>query len=215
MKKIFIAPIKQKNKYSENEFSLTTNWIKLFNNIGFFSFTTTGNKAAMIKKISVEFDALVLCGGGEIYKFQKNYINLQRDKFEKKLIKNFLLKKKPILAVCRGFQLIASINNGKFEKSNKHVRETHKLKINKKSVFVRCKKLTTNSFHRNVLKSIGKKFTVVSRSNDGFIEIAENVDEKILCFMFHPERYNFSNKEIRKIIKNFIYGSSNFSSRKR
>ena len=198
MKKIFISPLIQRNKYNENILTLSLDWLKFFKHIGLSPFTTFTGKTETIKKISKEFDALVLCGGGEIYKLEKKFINLQRDSFEKKLINNFLLKKKPILAICRGFQLVASMHNAKFEKSNKHVKKTHKLKINPKSKFIKFKRLTTNSFHQNVLKSIGKKFTVISRSDDGFIEIAENVNDKILCFMFHPERYNFSNLKIKK-----------------
>ena len=167
------------------------------------------------ESISKNSDALLICGGGEIGKFSKRAIDHKRDIFEKKLLKSFTKKNKPVLAVCRGFQLIASLNSGKFSKSKNHVRKTHYLKIIKNSKYIKYRNLITNSYHNNVIKKIGKKFRVVSNSNDGFIEIAEHLNKKILCFMFHPERYNNSNRDIKNIVKNFLYGSSYTSSRKR
>jgi len=215
IRSVFISPILKLDKYKSEYFFIYSNWLKFFKSINFkvnTNYNTTKNEIDATVK---QNKALILCGGGDINKLKKNKTSLKRDIFEKKLIKSFLKNKKPILAVCRGFQLIASLNSGKFNKSKKHVRKTHNLIINKNSKFVKFRKLTTNSFHNNVVRSLNKEFNIVARSNDNYIEIAENKKKKILCFMFHPERYNKSKIQIKTIVKKFINGSTYISSRKR
>ena len=112
-------------------------------------------------------------------------------------------KNKPILAICRGFQLIADIHGIKLEKINNHVRKFHSLKIGK-SKFIKDKTLKVNSYHNYCIKNLPKSFVKVSNTKDGSIEIAEHKSKKILCLMFHPERKMKSKKKILKSIKNFF-----------
>jgi len=215
MNSVFVAPILKEDRHKSEFHLIYNNWKKFFKLINlqvnsYFDLSEEG-----VKSIERRNKALILCGGGEINKIKKDKLNLKRDNFEKKLISIFLKKKKPILAICRGFQLIASLNSGKFAKSKNHVRKTHNLIISKESKFILCKKLITNSFHNNVIKSISKEFDVIARSKDFYIEIAENKKQNIICFMFHPEKYNKSNNQIKTIVNNFINGSINISSRKR
>jgi len=215
MRKIFIAPVIERNKHKEEVIYISTNWIAFFKSIGFETNTSFSFNSKTINGISKKSDALLLCGTGDISKLSKTKVNRKRDQFEKKLLISFLKKNKPVLAVCRGFQLIASLNSGVFSTSRNHVRKVHYLKINKESQYIKFKQLVTNSFHKNVVKKISKEFKVVARSDDGFIEITENFKKKILCFMFHPERYNNSDSKIKTIIKNFLHGSINTGRRKR
>ena len=60
------------------------------------------------QKLLSECDGLILSGSGNINKVEKNKLNLLRDNFELKLFRYFRKKKKPIIAICRGFQLISS-----------------------------------------------------------------------------------------------------------
>ncbi len=148
-------------------------------------------------------DGLILAGGGDISKKHKNKINQIRDNYEKKLFKYYYNRNKPILAICRGFQLIADIHGIKLEKINNHVRKFHSLKIDR-SKFIKDKILKVNSYHDYCIKDLPKNFIKVSNTKDGSIEIAEHKSKKILCLMFHPERKMKSKKNILKSIKNFF-----------
>tara|TARA_B100000214_G_C23886722_1_gene589836 strand:+ start:97 stop:708 length:612 start_codon:yes stop_codon:yes gene_type:complete len=148
-------------------------------------------------------DGLILAGGGDISKKQKNKVNQIRDSYEKKLFKYYYNRNKPILAICRGFQLIADIHGIKLEKINNHVRKFHSLKIDR-SKFIKDKILKVNSYHDYCIKDLPKNFIKVSNTKDGSIEIAEHKSKKILCLMFHPERKMKSKKNILKSIKNFF-----------
>ena len=148
-------------------------------------------------------DGLILAGGGDISKKQKNKVNQIRDSYEKKLFKYYYNRNKPILAICRGFQLIADIHGIKLEKINNHVRKFHSLKIGR-SKFIKDKSLKVNSYHNYCIRDLPKSFVKISNTKDGSIEIAEHKSKKILCLMFHPERKMKSKKNILKSIKNFF-----------
>ena len=106
--------------------------------------------------------------------------------------------------MCKGFQIIASYYNGKIKKCKNHVGTTHNLKIDDQSRFIHYKKLTVNSFHNYGIVLLPDQFNVISKTNDQFIEIAEHKVKKILCLMFHPERFSKSKSNLKKIIKNFF-----------
>ena len=154
-------------------------------------------------KILKKSSGLILAGGGDLYKYKKNKVNKIRDNYEKKLFKYYYKKNKPILAICRGFQLIVDIYGIKLERINNHVRKFHSLKIDR-SKYIKDKSLKVNSYHNYCIKDLPKNFIKVSNTKDGSIEIAEHKSKKILCLMFHPERKMKSKKNILKSIKNFF-----------
>ena len=67
-----------------------------------------------------------------LHGIKKNLLNKLRDNEEKKLIKLFLLKKKKIISICRGFQLISEIYGSKLIKISNHVRKKNQVYIYKK-----------------------------------------------------------------------------------
>ncbi len=148
-------------------------------------------------------DGLILAGGGDISKKQKTKVNQLRDSYEKKLFNHFQKKNKPILGICRGFQLIADLYKIKLFKVRGHVKKSHRLII-KKNKYILCKNLIVNSFHNYSLRDLPKNFLNVSSTNDGSIEIASHKSKKILCLMFHPERSMKSKNLILESIKKFF-----------
>ena len=149
------------------------------------------------------YDCLIVSGGGDIYNISNNKLDKYRDKIEIKLIKSYLKYKKPIIFVCRGFQLTAKYYKNKLVRMNNHVRVHHSLKI-KKNIYIKYKKMNVNSYHKYGLLKLGKIFNVVAKSKDGSIEIAVIKNKKILCTMFHPERHSKSQDEINELIFNFL-----------
>lgn len=155
------------------------------------------------KNLLKNSDGMFLMGGGDINKIEKKKLNKTRDVFEKKLYKYFKKQNKPIIGICRGFQNIVSFYGIKLSRTKNHVRTNHYLEI-KKSRFIKYKNLTVNSYHNYIVSSLPKEFSIISKLEDGSIEIAEHKTKKILCFMFHPERKMYSQKKITKVLKNFI-----------
>jgi gamma-glutamyl-gamma-aminobutyrate hydrolase PuuD len=154
-------------------------------------------------KLLKKCDGLFIMGGGNIDKIEKNELNKIRDNFEKKLFKYFLKTNKPIIAVCRGFQNIVSFYGIELKKAKGHVRKLHNLNLNK-SRFVKHSKLKVNSYHDYIINKIPKDFSIISKTNDGSIEIAEHNFKKVLCLMFHPERSMPSKSIIIESIKNLF-----------
>ena len=154
-----------------------------------------------------KFDCLIISGGGDIYNISKNNHDRYRDKVELRLIKLYIKLNKPIILVCRGFQLLADYHKNKLIKMNGHVKTHHSLKI-KKNLFLSGKNINTNSYHNYGFLKLNNVFEVIGRSTDKSIEIATLKNKKVLCTMFHPERYNKSQKRVNELILSFLEISS-------
>ena len=101
--------------------------------------------------------------------------------------------------ICRGMQLISSMYNIKLEKTLNHVTRNQKIILKDKKI------LNVNSYHNYLIRKVPKNFSAVGKSiNDNSIEIMIKKSPKILCLMFHPERYSKSQKEVNKIFKSFF-----------
>lgn len=213
MKNIFITPIIKLDKYKK---LITINNLELFNfffNLGYFCSSSFSEKKKIIEKIIKFNDVLVVSGGGDVSKINNSRENLIRDHFETKLIKLFIKNKKPIIAICRGFQLICSIYGSKLVKLNNHVNLSHQINILKNNALLNSSKIFTNSFHKFGLTNLTKDFLIIGKSKDGYVELAINNKKKILGTMFHPERKNISQKIITNMIKKFLNESINISGR--
>tara|TARA_B100001248_G_scaffold182742_1_gene139168 strand:- start:483 stop:1088 length:606 start_codon:yes stop_codon:yes gene_type:complete len=142
---------------------------------------------------------LILTGGSDVGK--KNYVSIQRDNLEKKLIKIALKENIPILGICRGAQLFAKIKNFKLTRVKKHMRTKHYVKFNTK--FLNYKKVErVNSYHYYSIKEEYKKnFKIIAQDEDNNVELY-SYKKNNLFYMWHPER-NKNYKELSKIINFF------------
>lgn len=202
--KILITSKLHINKYKEIEYSLEENWYNFFKS----------SKVNLIpvgkQEINKEFfkslkpNGIIFSGGGDISKQSKEKEDFIRDKNELKIFKKCLNNNVPILLVCRGFQLIGVNYSGKLKKFGNHIRKQHKLNILHKSRFINQKNLFVNSFHNYGFDKLPKIFNIISFTKDKNIEIAEFRKKKVLCFMFHPERFCKSQKVLKKILLNFF-----------
>ena len=198
-KKILLTPYIQSNKNNEKFYTFSSSLIKYFNELNF--------KIYLYSKLETklkDFNALILPGSGDLFKISRLQEDKKRESIERKLIKYFISKKKPILTICRGSLFICSMNNSKIIKISKHVKKNH-------NVYLKKKIINVNSYHNYQIKNKPKGFKIVGRTKDGCIEILTNTSKNILSLMFHPERKNKSQKFINQQIKNFINGINNFS----
>ena len=205
MKKILISPFVEINKHKKIVLSLNLEWFAYLKKLKFkvSIFNPYLSTSSQIKNI----DIIIISGGGDIHKIKKNKINLFRDRFEKKIIKESIKKKIPIIAICRGFQLISSLFNNKAKnliKTKKHKNTNHLIAFENKNSIYDKNEITVNSYHNIAIKKLNNKFEIIAKSKDDNIEIAQLKNKKILGLMFHPERKNKDQPAIDKIIKKFI-----------
>ena len=197
MKPKILITGRYKLKNNKQLFYLDKGWKKFFKSLN-CSYKLFNNNIGSLKN----YHCLIVSGGGDIFKISKNKLDKKRDKVEMKLIKKFIKFQKPIITVCRGFQLIASYTGNKIIKIPNHVRTTNNIKILKNN-YIKFKNLKTNSYHNLGFKKLNHKFKILGKTNDNCIEIAL-YSKNVLCLMFHPERKNNDFKKIKTIIKKQI-----------
>lgn len=120
--------------------------------------------------------AVVLSGGNNIGEVPK------RDATEEKLIHYALEKKLPLLGICRGMQMIAKYLGVSLQESKNHSAVRHEISgvINRQ----------VNSYHNFIIESCPNNFSILARSNEGYIEAIKHNKLPWEGWMWHPEREN-------------------------
>ncbi|MDC0569115.1 phosphoribosylformylglycinamidine synthase subunit PurQ [bacterium] len=203
MKSIVLSSRIKLDKYNKINFLIDEDLANFINHLNVNIFPISFKKKKINFKNLDSAKGLILAGGGDIYEYKKTKENKIRDNYEKDLFNYFSEKNKPILLICRGFQLLAKLNNIKLTKIKNHVRKSHLLKLNK-SKYVHCPALNVNSYHQYMVDRLPNDYTNIANTKDGSIEIAEHKNKKILCLMFHPERSMVSKNLILKYLKSFF-----------
>lgn len=144
-----------------------------------------------------DIDFLVISGGNDIFK--KNMADKLRFNLSKKIILKAISLKKKIFGICYGAQIIAKLFGSKFVKKKDISKEHFITLVSMK------KKVKVNSFHNYEIVKINKKFSSIAINENKYVESFYSKKLKILCVMWHPERYtkfkNFDKKLIFKYLK--------------
>lgn len=135
------------------------------------------------------------------------------DEFHLALLKAAIKHNKPILGICRGFQLINVAFGGTLyqdleNKNHKHYDDyenpCHGLNIKENtqlySIFGSF--LRVNSLHHQGVKTLGKGLIASGYSDDGLIEALEK--DNIIAIQCHPEALKEKNFTYLKLFKYFI-----------
>ncbi len=165
-------------------------------------------------------------GGPEIYtncpaEFQKD-----RDQFEEKIYRYAQQNQVPLLAICRGLQLVNVLEGGKLiqdlgtVENNKHKKESadkiHEIEIIHGSLMHHVTATTSgmvNSAHHQCIdpNHLGENLMVSAKDSHGnVIEAIEFKDKTnkafMLCVQYHPERMDKKeqNPLSQKIKENFL-----------
>lgn len=188
------------------------NWLKGEDNVEVITLSAEKNNAAAIK----DCDGLVLSGGidtnPDFYRGAANYPNkpeegwnTERDLFEKGLYEYALQHSIPILAVCRGLQLVNILEGGTLQQDLGNINDTHKAiqELDKEHHVEICKDTllneiatvdtgSVNSAHHQAIDKLAGSLMINCKAADGTIEGAEWKDKKgkpfLLCVQWHPER---------------------------
>lgn len=175
-------------------------------------------------------DGVILTGGVDIhpafYKGEANYLNSpeafeeERDQFEAKIYFHSQFQQIPLLAICRGMQLVNVLNGGGLiqdcgDGNKVHKKETaedkrHKVKLETGSLLHEVAGetvLEVNSAHHQLIdpEAIGENLLVNAFSKaDNFIEGLEWKQKEnrafLLCVQWHPER--IAQKEMHPLSRN-------------
>lgn len=212
------------------------NYVKWLNLPGQDEIITFKVSESNSKKIE-ECSGLILSGGIDIHpqyynSSSLNYCNApvkgfqkERDEFEIEILQQAFKQNIPVLAICRGLQLVNCSLHGTLvqdlgESLNKiHKPETddkiHGINIEENSLLytiVGEKKSLVNSAHHQAIDKLGDGLMISCRADDGTIEGIEWADKSAKAFFigvqWHPERmfkFNLDTNPITKNIReNFI-----------
>ncbi len=153
-------------------------------------------------------DALLLSGGqdlspdfyGEEILNDSVKVDAIRDAYEMELCRAFLSKNKPILAICRGFQLLnVALGGTLYQDLNTQLGFVHfepsirhPFFAAPDSVLYRLygERFLVNSTHHQAVRDLGKGLRATGHSVEGIVESYESEDPGLLIWgtQFHPER---------------------------
>jgi putative glutamine amidotransferase len=149
-----------------------------------------------------------------------------RDLLETLLIKEAFAQRKPLLAICRGHQLLnislggtlfvdipteapSSVKHSQLEHKDRFV---HEVTLEADSMLARIFERTTievNSSHHQGVNKLGKGLRAVGRAPDGMVEVLELLPEEaglmpyLLGVQFHPERLVQAHPEYIELFRGF------------
>jgi len=158
-------------------------------------------------------DALVLTGGGDLdpARFGEPRhptvydVSAARDQLEIDLTRRALTESVPLLAICRGIQVLNVVLGGTLYQdipsdlaspiahSQKERRDqpTHAVKVQEGSRLAEILgrlEVDVNSLHHQAIKDLGPRLRAVGMAPDGIIEAAEVVDHPFaVAVQWHPE----------------------------
>ncbi|AMC93745.1 glutamine amidotransferase [Erysipelothrix larvae] len=185
---------------------------------------------ASVKMLVDSIDALVLSGGhdvtpqlyGQQPKQKLQEIYPRRDTFDRRLLEAAEARNIPILAICRGFQVMNVYHGGTLHQDlsyangdiMKHMQGfgpdvvTHDVDVVSESLLhkiVDVDSMMVNSFHHQIVDKVAPTLKVSALAQDGVVEALENPKLKFeLAVQFHPEMLHRNNHYAKCIFKAFI-----------
>jgi putative glutamine amidotransferase len=185
----------------------------------------------VLQKIVDQCDGLMLSGGEDVDPFlygeeplpEIGKIVPERDQIEINVLDLFVKQRKPILAICRGCQLVNVAFGGDLYQdipcqipsainhSQKAPRgyPTHSIAVEKESLLYQMMgqdTLLVNSYHHQSIKTLASSLLATAVSKDGVIEAMESKQYPFLLgVQWHPEGMAIlQNKSAKMIFSTFV-----------
>lgn len=175
-------------------------------------------------------DGLLLPGGEDVDMLlfgvephrKVDFVLRERDLFEIALFEEMRALGKPILGICRGMQLAATILGGTMyqdipservdplcHKQSSDIRGAyiHSVRLSQGSTLHKLfgeETIYANSFHHQAVKSVAGGLQVIAEAADGIIEAIESEDGKLLGIQWHPELLVEDHPQHLRIFEHFI-----------
>ena len=157
-----------------------------------------------------KLDGLILSGGNTLADYadktdESDSTSIERDTYEKALLKKAVSTQTPVLGVCRGLQVINVFYNGKLEKIKGHAGTRHSIILENSNHIIDVPS-EVNSFHNYGVprKNLGKELISLAHDDEDNIEAFYHPKDKILGIMWHPEREKIPAQKDCKLIKNLF-----------
>ncbi|MBQ9784958.1 MAG: gamma-glutamyl-gamma-aminobutyrate hydrolase family protein [Clostridia bacterium] len=150
-------------------------------------------------------------------------IQTHRDEFEFHVFQRVIKTSKPILAICRGAQLVNVALGGTLyqdipsevetnishRQSEPKFSPSHDVRILVDTPLyemMRTEQIKANSFHHQAIKTLGKGLAIMAVANDGIVEAVYSLGKQYVCaYQWHPERLFETDKQNRIIFEEFIH----------
>jgi len=181
-------------------------------------------------------DGLVLAGGGDIdpglYEADLHHTNYMvdpaRDRFEADLLRRALEFAMPVLAICRGMQILNVVRGGDLvphvpERWGEHVLHrapprvpvTHEVNVDEESRLadiVGGGRFSVVSWHHQAIDRLGRGLRVVARSDDGVPEAIETAGpEWVFGVQWHPELDAHTSPRQAALLRETVRAAANYA----
>lgn len=196
-----------------------------------------------IKGILDKLDGVVFSGGGDIDATlfnQENHetvsgIDEERDTFEIALMKEAFARDLPILAICRGFQVMNVEQGGNLiqdipsqtDSEKEHVQRS--VGVGEHDLFQKATmsagdnpvtkalgngEVDINSFHHQALGDIAESLEVVATSDDGIVEAVYAPKQSYAVgTQWHPERLAAEHAEHQQLFNDLVVAATAYAER--
>ncbi len=198
---------------------------------------------ATLRAIYDQMDGLFLAGGLDIdpsaYGEARHHLcgesDLARDDVELTLARWAIEDRKPVLAICRGFQIINVAMGGtlyqdlnfQYPQAIKHdyfptryprTLLSHSIETVPGTRLHRLfgvPRLKVNSMHHQGIKTLGRGLVPSAYAPDGLIEAIESADEHFLIgVQWHPEEMVETDPRMRRLFTRFVQAAAEYRARK-
>lgn len=170
--------------------------------------------AAAIEQYLDQLDGLVVTGGafdippaeyGAEPHPKLGAINVERTRFERRVLEGALSRRMPVLGICGGMQLLNVVKGGTLyqdipselpgtpshEQSHDPRESAHAVEVTKDSLLARAigaTEMRANTTHHQSVRELGRELVITGRAPDGIIEAIEGTDGAFtLGVQWHPE----------------------------
>jgi gamma-glutamyl-gamma-aminobutyrate hydrolase PuuD len=193
--------------YAERRDCLDQRWSLFVQRLGYLPLPLANIQPEMVPDYvdGLGIDALLLSGGNTIASLDPSADDAapERDAFESALIREVLQRNIPIVAVCRGMQMINICMGGELSPIAGHASVRHK--ISSTDIDYTLPE-SVNSYHNWSITptDLATELSPMAVDSDGNIEAFRHVERRILGLMWHPEREQPFNELDLRLIESFL-----------
>lgn len=197
-------------EYDERRDCLDQRWAELVESMGHVPIplpNLVDDPAAYLEGLAI--DGLVLTGGNDLnHLADAENVAPERDEFETAALEYALDEELPVLAVCRGVQLLNVHFGGSIDRVEDHVARDHRVLFESEVDFAPDEPITVNSYHGYGIESedVAEPLETIAVAEDGSVEGLAVPDRPIVGVMWHPERDSPSAAVDRQLFERLFGG---------